>query len=230
MGYHDFWELLCVRRGSGLLLLESSVQKLEANDLVLLPPACRHVEISDGIIDLIWIGLRGADLRALKDDEILRLNDGDLADRLEEFWLFSESHSGGLGPELDGLAKSLLGFLLRRRSGGSAPSADSIDGALRYINEHFARDISVGLLAGDFGMSEGYFHRVFKAKTGRSPMDYLRLVRLRHAEQLLRFTELPVAEVASRSGFRDPLYFSRAFRQSRGLSPTKYRDATPRPA
>jgi len=79
-------------------------------------------------------------------------------------------------------------------------------------------------------VTPNYFSSIFHKRTGQSFQAYLVEARLLRACQLLRSTRLDVGEVARRAGFRDPAYFSRRFRQSRGCSPTAWRvgrDGTP---
>jgi AraC-like DNA-binding protein len=223
LGYHDFWELIAIRNGNGSLLLDGAEQGLQTGDVVLIPPLCKHTEVTAATMDLIWIGLQGSLLAGLARDHPQVINDSTLAARIEEFWLFAEFHSHPSGIELDGLARQLLGSFLRRQASAVAQPGDQIGRVLAWLNEHFDQPLSVAALARESGLSEGHFHRLFKTKTGRSPMDYLNLVRLRHAEQLLRFTDFPISEVAVRSGFPDPLYFSRAFKKTWGQSPRDHR-------
>jgi transcriptional regulator GlxA family with amidase domain len=56
-------------------------------------------------------------------------------------------------------------------------------------------------------------------------MQFVAKVRLDHARELLRTTDLPVKVVAARVGFQDRSHFSRAFRQAHGADPSQYRIA-----
>jgi len=57
-------------------------------------------------------------------------------------------------------------------------------------------------------------------------MQYIIRKRLEFARELLQETDLPVAEIAERSGFCDPFYFSRCFSRHYGRSPRKFREET----
>ena len=250
LSYHTFWELIAIRSGSGALLLDGAEHSLRPGDAVLMPPLRSHTEITPSTMDIIWIGLQGSLLAGLDgsagsavapytpgstaadgtpsgqggpDRQPHIINDSALTARIEDFWLFAEFHARPSGIELDGMARRLLGQFLRSQASEAVQGGDRIGRVLAWLNERFGQDITVARMARESGMSEGHFHRQFKLKTGRSPMDYLNLVRLRHAEQLLRFTDIPVSEAAERSGFPDPLYFSRAFKKTWGRSPRDYR-------
>ena len=71
-----------------------------------------------------------------------------------------------------------------------------------------------------------HLRRRFKAALGMTPHAYLAQMRMEHAKQLLSHTNyesLTVAQVAFRSGFYDPLYFSRAFKKYTGFAPTAWK-------
>jgi AraC family transcriptional regulator, arabinose operon regulatory protein len=61
---------------------------------------------------------------------------------------------------------------------------------------------------------------VFKGLAGLPPIRYLARYRLDRVRELLLSTDLTVAEIAARTGFRDPFYLSHAFRQAEGMSPS----------
>lgn len=94
---------------------------------------------------------------------------------------------------------------------------------LDYLGEHFAEPVSVQKLAGIAGLSQGQFHRRFKALTDTSPYEYVKRLRLQLAADLLHQTDLPVAEVGARSGWPDPFHFSRMFKAVFAQSPSTYR-------
>lgn len=73
------------------------------------------------------------------------------------------------------------------------------------------------------GMSSGRFSVVFKEATGKTPQRFIEEVRITKAREMLINTSLSISSVAENVGFRDPLYFSRVFKRSVGISPTEYR-------
>jgi AraC-like DNA-binding protein len=75
------------------------------------------------------------------------------------------------------------------------------------------------------GMSRAAFAERFKEAFDRTPMDFLKEVRLRRAARLLGETELPVKTVAYRVGFSSRSYFSRAFKEFYGIDPAGFRTA-----
>lgn len=91
-----------------------------------------------------------------------------------------------------------------------------------YMEERFDRELSTALLAARFGYTEAHVCRKFKAATGLTPMQYLKIYRLEEANRRLKEGG-SVGEVAAACGFSDANYFTRCFRFHFGAPPTKYR-------
>ena len=88
------------------------------------------------------------------------------------------------------------------------------------------RPHSLESLAEVANMSRSVFARRFHEGFERTPMDYLRDVRLRRAARLLHRAELSVGDVASKVGFASRSHFSRAFRDHFGCAPAEFREAS----
>lgn len=82
---------------------------------------------------------------------------------------------------------------------------------------------TVRSLAGEVALSPSRFAHLFTEETGRTPMQALRDVRLRHAATLLEATNLAVGQVATACGFVSAFHFSRVFRARFGTSPRAFR-------
>jgi len=81
----------------------------------------------------------------------------------------------------------------------------------------------VNEIAAGIYLSPSQLFRKIKALTGHSPTLYLRSLRLQKGRDLLKTTDLSIAEVAYEVGFSDPAYFSRAFSQEFGVAPSAAR-------
>lgn len=94
---------------------------------------------------------------------------------------------------------------------------------LAYVNEHYTEKFSLRDLAAHFHLSEKYISRYFKEHFQLTITGYTNHLRLTCARRLLEATDMPVTEVALRSGFPNVSYFIRTFKDSYGVSPLKYR-------
>lgn len=84
-------------------------------------------------------------------------------------------------------------------------------------------DFSIDDFARAVHMGRTIFYKKIKGITNYSPNEYLRIVRLKKATELLKSTELNVSEIAYHVGFNDPDYFSKCFREQFGVRPTQFR-------
>jgi len=136
------------------------------------------------------------------------------------------SHSAGYQTMTSGLFLQMITSLSRLfdKSGEADDNTVSLANTVAYMEFHFREDISVEELASMSGMSPRHFRRVFHEIYGTSPLKYLHTLRIRSAARLLRSTDLPVTEIAIRSGYPDGNYFSGKFKQFMGMPPLKYRN------
>lgn len=128
-------------------------------------------------------------------------------------------------------ALSQLAFLLcrHRPAEGKPLSAKALrDEArmkqmLRFIQEHYDREIGAAAIAKSAAISESECLRCFRATIGSPPSQYLKQFRVQRAAELLVSTSWSAAEVGARCGFQDASYFARTFRQLKGRTPSQYR-------
>ena len=98
---------------------------------------------------------------------------------------------------------------------------DLLERVRQYIDEHISDDgLTIPSIAVEMGMSRTSFFSRFKELAGISPQDYLIHYRIAYAKKLLSVGGMSVAEVAYKSGFADPKYFSRVFKKIEGVSPS----------
>ena len=101
--------------------------------------------------------------------------------------------------------------------------------AVDFVKQNYQEDISVEDIARQTGLNRSYFGKVFKAATGKSPQAYLISYRMSKASELLKLTALPVSEVGRAVGYPNQLHFSRAFKNTYGVSPREWRRRNTQP-
>lgn len=97
-----------------------------------------------------------------------------------------------------------------------------VDYAVELIKKNYSH-ITVEELAQYVGINRSYLSDIFKKKLGMPPQHYLVRYRMDRGGELLRTTELPIQEVAKRSGYDNPLTFTKMFKKTYGVSPREYR-------
>lgn len=103
------------------------------------------------------------------------------------------------------------------------PSKDGIRACLEFIHWNYTKKISLEQLAQHTGVHPNYLCAKFRAVKGQSVFSYICELRIDHAKRLLSTTQLPVSEVAQRSGFSDLSTFREKFKKICGMSPKDYR-------
>jgi AraC-like DNA-binding protein len=95
--------------------------------------------------------------------------------------------------------------------------------ALKYINNNFANNISIGDIASHIGLKEVRFRRLFCDDMGMPPSDFLTKTRITHAKRILICHNCTVAEVAFSTGFSSASYFCTVFQQLNQCTPSQFR-------
>lgn len=99
-----------------------------------------------------------------------------------------------------------------------------IDEALRFIDDHLDKTISVEMIARHVGLSESHFSRKFRKAMNSSPKEYLIRRRLNEAKRLLKTTTATVREIAFAVGFNSESHFVNTFTAQNGIPPKKFRN------
>ncbi|MBA3514912.1 MAG: helix-turn-helix transcriptional regulator [Pyrinomonadaceae bacterium] len=97
---------------------------------------------------------------------------------------------------------------------------------VRFVIEtDFRRAWDIEALAQMINLSASRLRHLFTAEIGQTPAQYLKAVRMREAEMLLRTTLLSVKEIMNRVGISNESHFVHDFKKAHGLAPSKYRSA-----
>lgn len=91
------------------------------------------------------------------------------------------------------------------------------------LQSYGSPDLSVEALSKAVGLSRAHLGRIFIENARISPIGYIIFIRCEQAKKLIESSNLSIGEIAESVGFADPLYFSRIFKKSVGISPTEYR-------
>lgn len=130
--------------------------------------------------------------------------------------------------DLDDLLRRLCDYLLSGNGGeeraDAAGEGDEIGQVVRYMEEHFTDpEISITALADSVDLSTTRFSLSFKEKVGMSPLDFLTLLRVEKAKELLASTGLTIQDISVQVGYYDSGSFIRRFKHITGETPLQYR-------
>lgn len=96
--------------------------------------------------------------------------------------------------------------------------------AKEYIDENYAKSITLEDVSREINVSPQYFSKLFKEETGKNFIDYLTGIRISAAKKLLSQGNLSIKEICYHIGYSDPNYFSRIFKKTVGVTPTEYKE------
>lgn len=99
-----------------------------------------------------------------------------------------------------------------------------VDKATQYVDDNLSDStINVEAMASNLGMSRVQLYKKLVSLTGSTPSEFIRQIRLRRAEQMLRESKMSVSEIAYSVGFNNPRYFSKYFKEMYGVMPSQYK-------
>jgi AraC-like DNA-binding protein len=142
-------------------------------------------------------------------DLLLRLNSPDPWIRLSGAHLFAS------------LLFELAAFATAPRGLSSSRHVQSL---VSWMQAHLSSPLKLAEAAAKQRISAAHLSRLFKAGTGSSPIHFFNRLKIDTASDLLRTTALPIKDIALELGFCDEFYFSRLFKQYRGVSPSSFRE------
>ncbi len=95
--------------------------------------------------------------------------------------------------------------------------------AIEYTEENISNpDFSVEELSRELGMSRVHLYKKLSSLTGKTPIEFIRVIRLKRAAQLLAESQLTVSEIAYEVGFNNPKYFRKYFKEEFGVLPSQF--------
>lgn len=114
-------------------------------------------------------------------------------------------------------------FLINPNDITSLPNYNQIEPALNYAYKNYANHITLDEITQLVHINKSYFCRLFKSVTGISFIEYVYRIRLYKAEKLLLRSDKNITEIAYEVGFSSSAYFTKIFREQKGISPMFYR-------
>lgn len=102
-------------------------------------------------------------------------------------------------------------------------TASTLRNALYYLDEHYAQELHIADLAAACGLSETHFRRLFVQAINMTPTEYVALIRVQHACELLRTNEESMDAIALKTGFGSLSSFNRSFVKLLGMPPYRWK-------
>ena len=221
-------EIVFISQGKGYINIEDAIIPVKGGDLILFRPHVKHSLWVEGEPYMLFYGVHF--------DFPLQASPADFPDifhvdaplRLE--LLFKELYDRHLSKRYLHiwqqnilLEQILCEALMLIREKREPMAIRRIHKILEYIHLDPCRPIAFNTLQEQAGLQKTAFLQAFRQVTDTTPKQYVLNLRLENARDMLKNSDIPIAQVAEQCGFSDPLYFSRYFRKRFFLSPRAYR-------
>lgn len=232
--YHNFYEIYYMAEGKGTYFINDRTYDIVPGDIIIVPPNIIHstaygdkeyerilLEFSDSMIPK-FLNDKVRDIPNLyRHPGVAREVHLILRD-IEREYKNPDDYSMH---EIKCLISHLLVILIRNLSAvKTVHSRDAvISEVVAFIKENYQTNISLTQLADSHFISPEHLSRTFKKETNFGFNEFISLVRMQKAEQLLKGRErYSISEVAYACGFNDSNYFSDKFKRIYGMSPLQY--------
>jgi AraC-like DNA-binding protein len=225
-------DILLIENGSGLLIVGDHKIRATSSELYIVPVSTEEKTTSPEttVVEVIRYRVAAETFGMAAPLVPMRwtIINGKEAEFKQLLSSLSENTSADYAMEVKGGRWTRFLELLLSEPGGAVlqpcESDDSpIRQALNVMGYRFMNRLTVAEISRVVAMSSRHFQRMFKALTGRSFVQMLQEIRIRHSCALLQFTNLSVQMVAETVGFSDMYHFYRLFRNRCGVTPAAFR-------
>ena len=231
---HEF--IYCLN-GAGWVVFGGKRHYVHKGQLVWLPVYGSHVHFPDPKRpwEIYWFRAEGGKLTKIM--EFLQVHQQPtflLEDNMRTVEIFQQvfehmqQHSLLSDITCDQLISELLVMLLESRSEPDKITQDPVKhrgltSLIYEIHSHYAEDWTVEKFAAHCQVSKSQLFRLFQSTFNQSPLKWLKHYRISQARRMLVESDDSISEVAYLIGYKDPLHFSRDFRNIVGISPSEFR-------
>ena len=235
---HEY-QINYITEGSGIIETARGKFKINPGTILLLYPGAFHRykpnlktgwtehyigfngDIANKLLTNVFFDLRRPAIKIGHQDKIL--------ESFYKIWDEVKNERAGFQQVCSGLLVNILGNIIstiKNKEFEGKELQKKIHLARMKMRENFDTGINPVDIAKDLNISYSYFRKVFKMYTGISPSQYILLLKIQKARDLLIITEKSVKEIANECGFPTIYYFSRLFKKKHGVTPSQIRKMT----
>lgn len=220
---HHEWEVVYYRTGFIDCPIGDETFKSQPGLVLLTPPGVPHAEVALTDYSNYWLNLKVSGAPGWP-----RFCFDDRENNLERLFSTIVQEWNGQAPNreamLDLLLKQLELVLSRAFSAGEISEGEKIvAAAARLIEQQYTAPLTINKIAGQLGISPAYLRLLFARHRGSNPLAYLHSLRLQHALQLIRSSNLTMESIARLSGYDSASHLSRHIKRETGNRPQEFR-------
>ncbi len=158
-------------------------------------------------------------------EHIRNQKDSESVDTLHLYDIFTLSNCSSIN-DLDDMLRKLCSEILSNKKSDAKNKYPVMEQIVGYMNENYAdADMNISALADKFDVSSARLSLAFKELMGMGPAEYLMLLRIEKAKEMLSMTNMSVKDICIAVGYYDTSGFIRRFRKYMAVTPLQYRNS-----
>lgn len=242
--FHNLVEIGYCYHGSGKIVINNKEILYQPDSFTFIPQNCLHTTKSDGINQweylffdmneiLEWFLKDNYSMqkRILSDIENKALVESAidfpyLGNLIRSVFDLERKKGTFYRETIRGSMYTILMHILRTHSNAhisAAKTGNKIMPALEYVQKNYAKDVTISKLAADCCLSETHFRRLFTRDMNMNPVEYINMIRIQSACDLMLKTDYNMEEVALKVGYQTMSTFNRNFRMIIGYTPYQWK-------
>ena len=238
--YHNSYEILFIESGERSVIIENDVIKLEEGDVLLINSNALHriygsictrilIYFTNEYLEKFYSKATVARFTRIFDSYLLKFDKDEFKQLLQLLNMIQEEYKYGassffylhLGEVFTLLEKK---YNFQKKNNSTVKNANSlISNVLNYINQNFTTITSLEDLTQHFYLTKHHLCRMFKKETSSTINQYITILKMRKACELLENTNMKSTEICSQCGFNSPIYFTQCFKKLFNMTPLEYR-------
>lgn len=230
----DQYILIYCTEGKGIIEVEDQIYRLEKSDAFCIPRNVRHKYYADEKEpwSILWVHFKGDNTNyfPLEERKIVHINSRHSDNRMMFlfnllFRVLERNYTIGNFIYISQVLSLILSEIyFREKVDESSVQDRHVTMVIRYMYQHLRENLTLEEISEEVQLSKSYLNAVFKAQTGKSPVEFFIHLKMQEACKLLKSTDYYIYEVSSELGYTDQYYFSRIFKKVVGVSPKDYKN------
>lgn len=230
----DQYILIYCTEGKGIIEVEDQIYRLEKSDAFCIPRNVRHKYYADEKEpwSILWVHFKGDNTNyfPLEERKIVHINSRHSDNRMMVlfnllFRVLERNYTIGNFIYISQVLSLILSEIyFREKVDESSVQDRHVTMVIRYMYQHLCENLTLEEISEEVQLSKSYLNAVFKAQTGKSPVEFFIHLKMQEACKLLKSTDYYIYEVSSELGYTDQYYFSRIFKKVVGVSPKDYKN------